>query len=208
MIVRGVGSFPGYGPAVVSCYPYLQPYRVVEEYGFVRWFAYRRPAGSRQVLNMTQTTAGTNQRKHERRVDNVDGPGQGEMGRQGDRRQGDWRDSNLEEKTVQNRQYIFRESEPGEIAFVIQSGTVEITKHAGGNEVVLGTLGQGEMFGETALIDNAPRMASARASGGPVTVMVLPRSLFESKLATVDPFVQKLLKILVANVRSTSQKVR
>ncbi len=86
------------------------------------------------------------------RADSVDGSGQGEVGRQGDRRQGARRVSNVEEKTFQDRQYIFRESELGEFAFVIQSGTVDITKHAGGGEVVLGTLGQGEMFGETALI--------------------------------------------------------
>jgi CRP-like cAMP-binding protein len=59
---------------------------------------------------------------------------------------------------------IFRQGYPGEHAYIIQSGTVEIYKELpNGDEEQLALLQTGEMFGELALLDDAPRSASARA---------------------------------------------
>jgi CRP-like cAMP-binding protein len=54
---------------------------------------------------------------------------------------------------------IFKEGEPGTEFFVIQSGQVDIQF---GNRL-LGTLGDRDIFGEMALIDPAPRSATAVA---------------------------------------------
>ena len=64
----------------------------------------------------------------------------------------------------------------------------------------------GAMFGEMALIDDETRMASARAKDGPVSVHVITRDQFDSKLDGVNPFVTRLLRILAGNVRSSSKK--
>ncbi len=64
------------------------------------------------------------------------------------------------------------------------------------------------MFGEMALIDDQPRMASARAVGGPVELYVISRKQFDSKLKGVNLFIIKLLQILAVNVRSSSEKVK
>ena len=59
---------------------------------------------------------------------------------------------------------IFRQGYPGDHAYIIQSGEVEIyNEENDGSEKQLAILGSGEMFGEIAVMDDAPRSASARA---------------------------------------------
>jgi CRP-like cAMP-binding protein len=56
---------------------------------------------------------------------------------------------------------IFSETMPGKELYIIQKGTVKITKILGENEVLLAVLKPGDIFGEMSLIENKPRMASA-----------------------------------------------
>ena len=59
--------------------------------------------------------------------------------------------------------FIFRQYEKGDQAFIIQNGEVEILKETPEGMVSLRVLEKGAMFGEMALIDDKPRMASAKA---------------------------------------------
>ncbi len=117
------------------------------------------------------------------------------------------------EKNIPEGGFVFREYETAQEAFIVKSGTVEIFKafpeegHEARN-VTLGTLQAGALFGEMALIDDQPRMASARAVGGPVDLYVISRKQFDSKLNGVNLFISKLLQILAGNVRSSSEKVK
>ena len=118
----------------------------------------------------------------------------------------DRRDSAIKTRGIKDNHYIFREGETAQQAFIVQSGTVEIVKNIEGNEVVLGTLGTGGMFGEMALIDDAPRMASARAVGA-VLVRVVPRQLMDRKIAEMDPFGRSLIKLLMDHVRTMAKSM-
>ena len=93
--------------------------------------------------------------------------------------------------------------------FIIKSGTVELYKTSldGVNEKenILGKLGEGALFGEMALIDDKPRMASARAINGPVVLKVITKEQFYNSLGDVNPFVSKLLSILVEQVRENTR---
>lgn len=119
-----------------------------------------------------------------------------------DRRVSGRRMSGVEVRTIQANHHVFREGEIGDLAFIVQTGTVEIYKHVEGNKVILGTLGVGGMFGEMALIDDKPRMASACAVGGDATVMVISRKIFAKKMTRMDPFARGLIKILSNYIRS------
>ncbi len=107
---------------------------------------------------------------------------------------------------------VFKEHESAQEAFIVKSGTVEIfrtvTEDNVTREILLGTLGEGAIFGEMALIDNKPRMASARASGGPLVVYVIDKEQFQSLLDVSNPFVQKLLEILTKHIRSNSEHIK
>ncbi len=109
-------------------------------------------------------------------------------------------------KVFTDNQYIFREHESGQEAFIVKSGNVEIFKTSSDSgsvlETSLGILPPGTMFGEMALIDNKPRMASARAYKGEVSLMVVTQQQFNTMLQPVNPFVKKLLEILANHVRS------
>ncbi|MDP6884809.1 MAG: cyclic nucleotide-binding domain-containing protein, partial [Rhodospirillales bacterium] len=84
----------------------------------------------------------------------------------------------LERKTCQPGDTIFREGDSANQAFIVQEGEVVIVKGPQENTQVLGTIGKGGIFGEMGLVDDRPRMASARAKTG-VTLIVVSRQMFE-----------------------------
>jgi CRP/FNR family cyclic AMP-dependent transcriptional regulator len=114
--------------------------------------------------------------------------------------------SDLKTKGFDNGSYIFRQFESGQEAFIIKSGTVQIIKVVDkkgiSEEIVLDTLVAGTVFGEIALIDNKPRMASAKASSEDVCLYVLSKVQFNAMLESTNPFIRKLLEILTNLVRS------
>src|SRR5689334_17475423 len=62
-------------------------------------------------------------------------------------------------------QIIFSRGDPGDRAFVIMSGTVDLVIDSpNGRELILARLGPGEHFGEMTLLDDLDRSASARVS--------------------------------------------
>lgn len=113
-------------------------------------------------------------------------------------------DQVLQRQTLQPGDRVFKEGDEGNLAYVVQSGEIEIFKNINGENVVLGHVGQGGIFGEMALIDSKPRMASARASKGS-TLIIITRAMFEEKLKKSDPFIRGLLNILVDNIRSMNK---
>ena len=106
----------------------------------------------------------------------------------------------LQRTTYQAGDRIFKEGDDGNLAYVVQTGEVEIIKVINGLETLLGTICQGGIFGETALIDSQPRMAMARCKKGS-TIIVVTRAMFEKKMNKADPFIRGLLNILVSHIR-------
>ena len=110
----------------------------------------------------------------------------------------------LERRTFGAGDRIFAEGSEGICAYIVQDGQVEIYKVIDGAETVIGTLGKGAIFGEMALLDDSPRMASARAVEL-VTVIIVNRQTFDDKMKKTDPFVRGLLNILADTVRASHQ---
>ena len=97
-------------------------------------------------------------------------------------------------------QTIFREGEEGNGAFIIERGLIEISKMGNHGPVVIGVITEGGIFGEMALIDDAARMATARAIKKSVCV-VIPKADFQAAYKKSDPILRALLKIFVKNIR-------
>ena len=77
-------------------------------------------------------------------------------------------------------EYLFEEGDHGECAYIIESGTVEVSLNKGGRKLVIATLGKGEVLGEMSIIDKLPRTATARALE-PTKVTAIPLDYVEQK---------------------------
>ena len=99
---------------------------------------------------------------------------------------------------------IFSEGETASRAFLVENGTVEILKTIDDKPVVLGAVHRGGIFGEMALIDNKPRMATAVAKDE-CTVVIISEQMFEERLKQTDPFIRALLRIFVRNIRRQAE---
>lgn len=107
-------------------------------------------------------------------------------------------------KIVPEGQTIFREGDTGDRAFLVEKGEVEISKMVDGEKLVLGTVKPGGIFGEMALVDRSPRMASAAALE-PTSMLVISEDVFQEKMANADPFIRALLRIFVRNIRRSAE---
>lgn len=107
----------------------------------------------------------------------------------------------IEKKFYQKGDLVFEEGQTGDCAFIVEMGKVEIFKSLEGETVILAAMGEGELFGEMAVIDGSPRMANARASEDSV-IVYLPQKLFDSKLQKYDPVMKSLIQILLDNLRN------
>lgn len=88
---------------------------------------------------------------------------------------------------------LFSEGDPPGPAYLIETGSVEISALRAGQRILLGTLGPGDLLGEMALIDQAPRTASAVALDA-CTLLVLDRGQILERLAQADPIIRALLE--------------
>jgi CRP-like cAMP-binding protein len=91
---------------------------------------------------------------------------------------------------------FFSESEPGDELYVIQKGSVKITKIINKTEVLLAVLKPGDIFGEMALLESKPRTANAIAYEECV-VMAVNRENFQ-QMAAINPKMITRLTILLA----------
>lgn len=60
---------------------------------------------------------------------------------------------------------LFRAGDPADSAYVIMAGEAEVLADTDSGEVVAATLQENELFGEMAILSNAPRSATIRAKG-------------------------------------------
>ena len=112
----------------------------------------------------------------------------------------------MADKTFADGEYIFREGESAAYAYVIKSGTVEITKHSTDGEQVLAELVAPTLFGEMALIDGNPRSAGARAKDNTVVTEVTAKS-FETYLSKNPEAAIRIMKTISENLRKSNQVV-
>ena len=87
---------------------------------------------------------------------------------------------------------LFREHEPGQSAYLIESGMIRIFVGQGDGELTLADLGPGDLVGEMAMIDDAPRTATAVALEDTV-LLVIDREHLAERVAQTDPVVRALL---------------
>ncbi|MDR1211666.1 MAG: cyclic nucleotide-binding domain-containing protein [Spirochaetaceae bacterium] len=90
---------------------------------------------------------------------------------------------------------IFAEGEPGDELYIIQKGSVKITKIVDNNEVLLAVLKTGDIFGEMSLLESKPRAASAVAYEDCV-MLAVNRVNFARMISTQPQIIARLTTLL------------
>src|SRR5215213_10971597 len=101
---------------------------------------------------------------------------------------------------------IIAEGEAGETAFLIISGSVEVSISSAGHVKSIGTLAAGDVFGEMSLIDAGPRSATVKA----VTDTQCLVTTYNEFIATAqaDPGrAFEFLKTLVRRLRQMNERM-
>jgi len=101
---------------------------------------------------------------------------------------------------------IFREGEAGDVAYVVESGRVHIVKEVEGKPVTLGEIGCNGIFGEMALIDDHPRMASAVAVEDTVC-MVIPKAALKAQINRTPDLVILVVETLLHDIRKMGREL-
>src|SRR5438093_10793829 len=110
-------------------------------------------------------------------------------------------------RAVHRGDAIFAKGDPGNSLYAVCAGTVKISvPSADGKDAVFNLLGEGEIFGEIALLDGRPRTADATAMSD-CDLMVIERRDFLSLVRSQPEIALKLLEVLCARLRHTSEQV-
>jgi len=112
------------------------------------------------------------------------------------------------EATYTDGEFLCRQGERGVAAFLIVSGRISVENEmAGGETVVLAQLGQGVMVGEMSIIDGDERVASIRAVGE-VMALVLTQWSMQGLLKERPSIAASMLPVVVRRFRSTTAELR
>lgn len=102
-------------------------------------------------------------------------------------------------RTYPKNTMIFAESMPGKELYIIQKGSVKISKLVGGTEVLLAVLKPGDIFGEMSLIENKPRSASAIAYEDTV-LLAVNKDNFARMVTTQPQIIARLTQLLAERI--------
>jgi CRP-like cAMP-binding protein len=113
----------------------------------------------------------------------------------------------LRTRRFRRGEVLFHEGDPGDALFIVASGAVKVVVPSDeGDEAILATLRRGDFLGELALLDGAPRSASAIALE-PTETLALPRSRFIALVATEPAIRDALLSSLATELRRLTAHV-
>ena len=102
---------------------------------------------------------------------------------------------------------LFHEGAPGDRAFVVGSGQVEILKATGSRDALLAVRSEGDVIGEMALLEEAPRSATVRARSEAELVSI-PRAALDDLVTTSPSAARAVFGLLTRRIRETHDQVR
>jgi serine/threonine protein kinase len=100
---------------------------------------------------------------------------------------------------------VVTEGEPGDTAYIIETGRCEVWKNVKNERVLIRTLGPGDVFGETAVLTRAPRTASIVALDE-VTVKLITGDSLNRELDR-NPWLAAFVRSLANLFRETDQRL-
>ena len=101
---------------------------------------------------------------------------------------------------------VCQQGEPGDWMFVVQSGELEVLRTEGEEEVAVGVLGPGDVFGEMAIFDRQPRSATVRTKGE-ARVLTLDKRAFLRQVHEDPSMAFRILQKMSSRIRSLNDEL-
>ena len=112
-----------------------------------------------------------------------------------------------ERLTLKAGDTLFVEGAKGDRAYVVESGSMEILKHARSREIPVATLGPGAVIGEMAVLQAMPRTASVRAATD-ASLVAIDGDSFRELIEESPVAARALLRTMFARWRETDSALR
>lgn len=109
--------------------------------------------------------------------------------------------------TIPAGRQIFKEGDEGDRMYIIQSGTVRITKAIDGKQHVLADLTKGDFFGEMAIVSRIQRTASA-ATLEEVQVLAFDRQGFQAMIEKNAKIAMNVIDKLCRRLESANAQIQ
>jgi CRP/FNR family transcriptional regulator, cyclic AMP receptor protein len=114
----------------------------------------------------------------------------------------------LQRKTFPAGTNLMAAEQPGEVVYIILSGTVKIfVEQTDGSEVIIAILGAGDTVGEMSLIDSAGRSANV-ITQEESTLLWMDRSAFQESLRTAPVITYNLVRTLSSRLRLANEQIQ
>jgi len=99
--------------------------------------------------------------------------------------------------------FLYREGDPSDAVYFVESGTVEVRRKVGVDEATVATLGKGEILGEMGVLSGSPRSASIVATSD-VTLVRLESRAFMQAFGGPDGVGLKILRMICARLSASN----
>lgn len=110
-------------------------------------------------------------------------------------------------KTFPKNTILFSEGDQSDSFYVILSGKVNVgINDEEGREVILSILGEGEYFGEMALMDGEPRSAFVMTKE-PTQLLIVSKKDFQNLVGSNPEIIYNVLKGLLKRLREANKKI-
>lgn len=115
--------------------------------------------------------------------------------------------SNLGDCRVRRGETLFSEGDPGDKAYIVTSGDMEILKESAGRQVRLAVIGAGSIVGEMALLTAEPRNATARALTD-VDLVSIPKDAFDTVVNNSAAATRALFDVFLKRWREQEDRLK
>jgi len=113
----------------------------------------------------------------------------------------------LHRKTFPARATVMMEEQPGEVAYVILSGSIKVSVAGDEIDTILALLGPGEVVGEMSLVDCLGRSATAQTQEE-CKMLWIDRQAFSECLLTMPQMAVNLVRVLTRRVRLANARIQ
>jgi CRP-like cAMP-binding protein len=108
--------------------------------------------------------------------------------------------------SFQPGQFICRQGEPGDSAYIIIEGEADVTLDTTEGQVKIASRGANDIIGETAIMCDVPRTASVQART-PLTALKVSKEVFLQLLTSYPQMAIEVIRALANRLTSTGQQL-